>query len=185
MCAGFLAPLLRFWAGVLGFIAPAGAPPVDAASHVAWFLVICGASVATWWLPRSWYRPRPFERNGRIYEYAGVRLFRCLVPNGDWVNAWRRRQNPSFRIVPNYGTAIQLFQRTIIGEKSHIVLLCFGAASAAYAWELGWRSWGMYLFVANLLANLYPILLQRYTRARIHRMIGRREAMMPGRSMVQ
>jgi hypothetical protein len=173
MCAGFLAPLLRFWAGVLGFVTFSGAPPVDTKWRVASFLAICGVSAAAWWLPRSWYRTRSFERNGRIYEYAGVHLFRRLVPNGDWVNAWRRRQDPSFRAVRNHDHAMQLLRRTVIGEKSHLVMLCLGFASAAYAWRIGWLGWAAYLSAANLLANLYPILLQRYTRARIDRMNGR------------
>jgi Glycosyl-4,4'-diaponeurosporenoate acyltransferase len=170
MCAGFIVPLLRFWATVWGFVVPAGAPSSDVAPHLVPFLIVCAAGVSTWWLPPAWYRTRAFEQDGRLYELIGVRLFRRLVPNGDWVNAWRRRQNPSFRVVSSYDTAIELLRRTIVGEKSHIVLFCLAGASAVYALRIGWYGWAVYLAAANGLANLYPILLQRYTRARIHRL---------------
>jgi hypothetical protein len=41
----------------------------------------------------------------------------------------------------------------------------------AYAVALGWRRFAAYLVVANVAANLYPIVLQRYNRARIYRIL--------------
>jgi hypothetical protein len=35
----------------------------------------------------------------------------------------------------------------------------------------GWRRFAAYLVVANVAANLYPIVLQRYNRARIYRIL--------------
>jgi len=174
MCAGWITPLLKFWGLVWGVARPSDYSGGDVAPHAGLFLAACAAGVATWWLPRSWYRIRPFEASGRIYEYAGVRHFRKIVPNGDWVNAWRRRRDPSFRVVPNVRAAEELRRRTIVGEKGHIVLLCLGAGSALFAWSIGWHAWAIYLGAANVLANLYPVLLQRYTRARIYRLASRK-----------
>ena len=42
-----------------------------------------------------------------------------------------------------------------------------GMVSAAYAWRIGWHGWATYLSVGNVLVNVYPILLQRYTRGRL------------------
>ena len=130
-------------------------------------------SLALWWLPASWYETRSFERSGRIYERLGVRLFRRLVPNGDWVNAWRRRYDATFRVLRGYESALEFRRRTVIGEKGHLVLLAFGFGTALVALLIGWRGWAAYLAVTNILANLYPVLLQRYTRARISRLATR------------
>lgn len=166
---GFIAPPLFFLAVVLGLVAPDGNPSASVAPHVVPFLVACAASVSAWWLPPAWYRTREVERDGRVYECLGVRLFRRVVPNGDWVNAWRRRRDPSFRVVSNYATAVEHWRRAMEGERNHLVLFLMSGAAAVYAWRLGWSGWGKYFVVANVLVNVYPILLQRYTRARIER----------------
>lgn len=160
MCAGFLAPLLKFWVVAFGTLS-AMSLAVVAAAFVA--------SAAVWWLPDAWYRTRHFERSGRLYERVGVRLFRRVVPNGDWVNAWRRRHDQSFRVIARRADLAQLRQRTVVGEKSHLVLFGIAVASASYAWWIGWNGWAAYLAIANVFANVYPILLQRYTRARMQR----------------
>jgi hypothetical protein len=170
----WIAPLLHFWVLVSGLLRSWDGAPANVGKH--WPLIIGTwvASLALWRLPASWYATRDFEQRGRIYEYVGVRLFRRFVPNGDLVNHRRRREDSSFRVIGNYPTAVQYLQRTISGERFHIVLLCFGGGSAFLAWSIGWRGWATYLATANIFMNLYPILLQRYTRARISRVARRR-----------
>ena len=40
-------------------------------------------------------------------------------------------------------------------------------SSAAWAWHVGWHGWAVYLSAGNVVVNVYPILLQRYTRGRL------------------
>jgi hypothetical protein len=54
-----------------------------------------------------------------------------------------------------------------------MVLLVFGAASSLHAWSVGWTGWALYLGIGNLVTNVYPILLQRFTRARLGLILGR------------
>ncbi|HEU4888072.1 MAG TPA: hypothetical protein VFV49_09315 [Thermoanaerobaculia bacterium] len=169
----FIAPPLFFLAAVFGFLTPNGSSAAGVTPHVLPFLIACAASFSTWWLPANWYRTRAFEQDGRVYEYLGVHLFRRVVPNGDWVNAWRRRRDPSFRVVSNYSTAIQHWRHAVEGERNHIVWFFMSAVAAGYAWWLGWDGWGRYFVGSNVLVNVYPILLQRYTRARIERIVTR------------
>lgn len=49
------------------------------------------------------------------------------------------------------------------------------ACSAAFALRLGWSGWAVYLTAGNIVVNLYPILLQRYTRARLAAVLQRAE----------
>jgi len=179
MCAGWIAPLLKFWAVVWDVFRPSDYVGGDVAPRLWLFLAAFAVSLTPWWLPASYYRVRRFEQSGRLYEALGIRVFRSVVPNGDLVNLWRRRREPGFRVISNRQSAAEFLSRTVVGEKSHLVLLLIGAGSSLYAWHIGWNGWAAYLGVANVLVNLYPILLQRYTRARIVRLLetgGRREA---------
>lgn len=170
MCAGWIVPMLRFWALASGLYRPYGYTGGDVAPSLVWFLTACAVCVALWWAPPSYYRVRGFERSGRLYEFVGVRWFRRLVPDGDFANRWRRRHEPDFRMIRGRRGAQAFLPRNIASEQSHLVLLLMGFATCAYAWHIGWHGWAWYLFVANVLANVYPILLQRYTRARIARL---------------
>jgi hypothetical protein len=176
VCAAWVVPLLKFWAMVWGLFRPFDYAGGDVAPRPWAFAAGCIVCAAVWWLPVSYYRIRRFERDGRVYELLGVRLFRMLVPNGDLVNRWRRRQDPRFRVITNDASAEAFLGRTIVGEKTHLVSFVIGVASSSFAWQIGWLGWAIYLFGANVLFNVYPILLQRYTRARIGRLLTRRPA---------
>ena len=167
MSAGWLGPLLMFWLYIWGPLRPFDYPEGELLPPLPLLLTCFCIAVATWWLPDSWYRIRPFERNGRIYEMLGVRYFRWLVPDGDAANRWRRRSDPSFRIIRNRHYAKAFSQRTVLSEKSHLVMLMLGVMSAVFALRIGWHGWAFYLTAGNVVVNLYPVLLQRYTRARL------------------
>jgi hypothetical protein len=169
MCGGWIVPLLKFWSYVFGFMRPAGYPAGELAPPLAAVAVVFLACLTPWWLPASYYAVRRFEQSGRLYEILGVRWFRNFVPDGDLANRWRR-----VRIVTNRHLAAAFVERTKLSEKSHLVLLLIGVATCIYAWQIGWRGWAIYLAVANILVHSYPILLQRYTRARLQRILAAR-----------
>lgn len=173
MAGGWIGPLLMFWLYVWGPLRPFHYPPGDLAPSLPVFTVSFLLCLMAWWLPSSYYRVRSFEQSGRLYEALGVRLFRRFVPDGDFANRWRRRQEPTFRIISNRRAAAAFVQRTEVSEKSHLVLLLMGLLSSAFALRLGWQGWAVYLGVGNVLVNLYPVLLQRYTRTRLRAVVAR------------
>ena len=61
----------------------------------------------------------------------------------------------------------EYLQKSIAGERGHLILFLLGTFSAFYAVYLGWYGWAAVLTFGNLIANLYPCILQRYNRARI------------------
>jgi hypothetical protein len=176
MAGGWLGPLLMFWLYVWGPLRPFDYPDADVAPPLAVFLISFAICVVAWWLPASYYRIRPFEQSGRFYEALGVHGFRWFVPDGDLANRWRRHRQPGFRIIANRRLAAAFVARTELSEKSHFVLFLMGAVSTVFAWQIGWRGWAVYLGVGNVLVNVYPILLQRYTRARLRRVFSRRDS---------
>lgn len=175
MAGGWLGPLLMFWLYVWGPLRPFDYPAGALFPHPAVFALLFLACVALQWMPRAWFRLRGFERDGRIYEILGVRLFRLFVPDGDLANRLRRRRNPKYRLVGGRLAASAFVRRTEQSERGHLAFLAMGVLSVAFAWQIGWRGWAVYLGVGNVVVNLYPILLQRYTRTRLARIIRRVE----------
>ena len=169
----WMAPCAQFWLAVWGPLRPYGYPEGSLGPSGAVFLGGIAAAALPVWLPPGYFRPRPFERGGGVYEALGVRIFRWFVPDGDLVNARVRRRDPAFRVVRGRAGARAFLARTEQGERSHLVLLVFGAVSSAYAWRIGWHGWAALLTVGNVAVNLYPVLLQRYTRARILGLLSR------------
>lgn len=175
MSGGWLGPLIMFWLAVWGPMRPfdAAGPLSPPPAPYTLALPLC---IAVVWVPGGWLRPRRWEMDGRLYEALGVRAFRRLVPDGDWSNALRRRRDPHHRVVLHRAAAEAFVARTDASERSHGVLLLVGLVSSVYAWQIGWRGWAVFIGTGNVLVNLYPMLLQRYTRARLHRLLARRAA---------
>lgn len=173
MAGGFLAPLCMFWLYVWEPLRPYAYPKGNLFPQPALFLAAIAGSIALWWLPRAYFRIRAFEQSGRLYESLGVRHFRRFVPDGEIANSFRRRTDPQHKMIRNRTDAAAFIKRTEDSERGHLVFLGIGILSALYAWHLGWNGWAAYLTAGNVVANVYPILLQRYTRARLERLARR------------
>lgn len=162
-----------FWLYVWGPLRPFAYPSGDLMPEAP-FAILAAACIALWWvIPRSYFQVRDFERSGRVYECLGVRVFRRFAPNGDLANRWERRTNPRYRVIRGKRSAAEYVSSTEQSERGHLVLLALGVLSAAYAWRLGWHGWALYLTAGNIIVNLYPIILQRYTRGRLTALLQR------------
>ena len=164
----WLAPIIHLWlqafAPVEAFRPSGWTPP--SLSPLPWFAAGLAAGLTALATPGCWYRPRAFEAG--LYRRLGVRAFRRLATNGDVIVRAARRRYPGYTI--HSGDLDQALKNTIIGEKSHAALFLFGAVTSAYAVAVGWEAWAIWSIVTNIIGNLYPVLLQRYTRGRLARM---------------
>ncbi len=167
MALFWLAPMVLFWGMVFGPLRPINAPRVNHAPTMPTFLLCCGVSLVPRWLPRSYYRERDVERARRRYEALGVRVFKQFVANGDRVSRWARRREPGYRVLAGRDELECFAERTRGVEHSHLVLLLLTAFSAFHAARIGWYGWAIGLTIGNILCNVYPVLLQRYNRARV------------------
>jgi len=103
-------------------------------------------------------------------------LFRRFAPDGDLANRCARRSNPQHRVIRGRRVAADFIIRTGQSERGHLVLLALGVLSAAYALSLEWHGWAFYLSTGNVVVNIYPIMLQHYTRCRIRAALDRSPA---------
>lgn len=161
----WLAPILLLWVQIFWPHPPIDPPPAEC-PPAAWFvgaLVLGAAALA---LSQLWHRPRPFEE--RLYRAIGVRGFRRYATNGDAIVLAVRRRYADFTVYR--GDREKLLANTRLGEWSHLALFVLGLVTTLYVLVIGWYAWAIWTAVTNVIGNLYPILLQRYTRARLDRL---------------
>jgi hypothetical protein len=169
---GWLGPIVLFWLSAFGPLR-AFEDAADPTPHVGWFLAGLAACVLPRWMPAAWFAARDWER-GRLYERLGVRWFRQWVPDGDRANRSRRQRDPSHRLIRGQASASAFVERTIGGEVGHLILLVAGVLTTVYAASIGHTAFAIFVTAGNVVLNVYPILLQRYTRARIASVLARR-----------
>jgi hypothetical protein len=162
----WLSLMVVFWMRFVPCMRPfAFHTPAPALAPVAACLLLCLLPLA---LPRAWFRTRAFER-GSLYPALGLRLFRFVAPDGDFVNSRLRRIDPSYRGVATRAALIDHLSGTLTNERSHLVLFLLGTFTQAFAFFTGEVAWAAVLAVFNLAFNLYPVMHQRYKRARAKR----------------
>ena len=160
-------PAKAFWLIVLGILPWFhSVPALDAV--LPWFAAALLTGPPAFLLPRRFHEPKSWEYRGDFYRRVGVELFRSIVANGDLVNRFVRVRHRSYSV---YGPDIErLIPKSIFNERRHIAYLCWGMVTAYYALSIGWTGWAVWLAVTNIGANLYPTMLQRYSRARVMRL---------------
>lgn len=124
-------------------------------------------------LPERYYQTTKIELRGRLYELMGIRFFKRVVPNGDYINRINRRFEPNYRIIGDKASIFEYEANTRLAERCHLISLILVIPSAIYALALGWNQFALWLLLPNIPLHLYPVLLQRYTRARIECVVNR------------
>jgi hypothetical protein len=134
---------------------------------MAWLGTI--SRVVTPRLPERFHELRGWERDGaRLYELLGVRVVKALFRRGP-IAAFNPHLHLPLERTP--ARIAQLDQRMRDAEASHAIL--FGATTgvALLALVRGWRSTSRWVMVWNVLLNGYPVMLQRYNRGRLTRIM--------------
>jgi fatty acid desaturase len=173
---------------ILAFIAVTGAAiaVVDACSRTPLFpmfhypggaVLIYGVSMSLVWLtrqvvpfalPPEYYRPRPFESDGRLFRRLGVVTFK-------WLLFKSRVELLNFSARLSHGrSGLHGLERGIRqAETDHAIALLVMVVITIYAATNAWWALVGWLLLANVVANLYPIMLQRHNRARLLPILGR------------
>lgn len=122
-----------------------------------------------------YYRIKKFEQDGEIYKKIGVDKFKRILLR----SAITRRNEVPFK---NYFLnslskkgLIEFKNRTKKSERNHVIL---GVIFLIYQFRIiiymeGIVDFAFFILfsVLNIVLNLYPIFLQRYTRSRIERIL--------------
>ncbi len=124
-----------------------------------------------------WFRPRSFESE-RLYERLGAIVIKRYVPTGgDLVMRHLRRNHPASRWVNSSLKSLRQYElRTCLNEAIHwIGFVGFTVLIAAKFSSGSLTAFGLTLaLVLNLIIGFWPVVLQRYNRLRLYRVIDRR-----------
>ena len=160
----FLTLVAIYW---LRFV-PAFRPfAFDAPAPAPGLLLTCAAVLLLpFLLPRAYFEPRAFERGG-FYPALGLRWFRAVAPDGDWINRRLRRLDPSYRVIRDRRTRAEHIAGTILNERWHTSWLLLGLVTLGSALHTRQYGWAVAVTAFNVAFNLYPVWHQRYKRARV------------------
>jgi hypothetical protein len=118
-------------------------------------------------LQSTYFTSKAFEQQGKIYTLLGVLIYRKFLVCTHWEKL-SQKANPvkkSLEALRKYehATRVSEFGHTLIA----LVVLVFTVyVSMKYsAKEAVW------LFLFNILLNIYPIMVQRYNRPRVQRVL--------------
>ena len=117
-------------------------------------------------LPSAYHELRDFERDGRLYELLGIRLVKWLLRRGPLSLFNPDLHLPSERSPERLA---YLDQRMRDAEASHFILLVATLVVVAHAAARGWWVAAGLSLLFDILMNGYPVMLQRYNRALLHR----------------
>ena len=160
----FLPLVAIYWLRFVPAFRPAG---FEAPGPPPWLLVVCAAGLLVpMVLPPAYFRPRAFER-GPFYPALGLRWFRTVAPDGDWINRRLRRLDPSYRVIRNRRMRAEHLSGSVTNERWHTSWLLLGLVTAGSALHTLQFGWAVVVTVFNVAFNLYPVLHQRYKRARV------------------
>ncbi|TDB67086.1 glycosyl-4,4'-diaponeurosporenoate acyltransferase CrtO family protein [Arundinibacter roseus] len=117
-------------------------------------------------LPRHFYTATQLSNQKKWYEKAGIKVFRKITQNGEWVYRLSSEKENTKRRVRLKANQ-QTYLRTIaMYERFHWIFLIFFLVSAGLAiWQRQWQI-GLLVFLFNIPYNVYPILLQQYNKLR-------------------
>ena len=126
-----------------------------------------------------YYRTKPFERDGNIYEKIGIKRFQKVLLR----IAMKRRHEVPFRyyfITDNSIDGLAAFEkRTRKSERAHVfialVIFAYQLRIMIFLDGVGDVLFLLFFTVLNVITNLYPICLQRYNRIRMNRVMQKRQ----------
>lgn len=130
----------------------------------------------------AWFDPKSFEQNPGLYDKLGVRTFKkYMIPSGDLIYrlVWKRFGAEDL-VKPTLDSLKNTERMTRSLEELHLFSFAVFSGALAANLQAGNIDHAVYLGGINVLANIYPILMQRYNRARLCRAIHRMETKKTG-----
>ena len=115
-----------------------------------------------------------WERQGAIYDCAGIRTFRWVLfhsPLG-WIN-------PNFHLRANREDCERLLREMNSGEAVHWLTCIVSVVLAIACLRHNYAVYGYAMLVVRIPFDLYPIMLQRWNRGRVWRVLERPAAERP------
>ena len=122
-------------------------------------------------LNSSYFDPKPWEHNGKMYRYFGVNVFRKLLV----LIGWERLHKAESPVLKKLEALKHLEQNTRKSELGHLIIfIIVFIVNLVVGIKYGFGQ-SIWLLVLNILLNAYPMAVQRYNRPRLNQIISRME----------
>ena len=158
------------WATSGGFVHPRGNPLVHALA-MSW-LIAFAVAMLTSALFRVNVRLFPlarWEKDGEVYNRGSIRAFRALLlrsPLG-WIN-------PNLHVSANRTDCERLLRELNAAEGVHWLTCVLSLILASSYLLRDYAVYGYAMLLVRIPFDLYPIMLQRWNRGRVCRVLSRR-----------
>lgn len=122
-------------------------------------------------LKSAYYNSRSFEKEGKIYKHLGVDFYRKLLVVSGWERS-RIKETPIRRSLD----LLQYYEyRTRASEFGHGIIAIIIGFITLYVFIAYSFKEAIWLMLLNTFMNIYPIIVQRYNRPRVQRVIKKLE----------
>ncbi len=118
-------------------------------------------------LSSPYFSEQGWEKRGKIYEILGINLFRKILV---WVG-WEKLNKRANPVDKSIAALLHLHQQTKKSELGHLIIFVIVVGFNIFVAFTHGAAASRWLFVLNILLNLYPVFLQRYNRPRLERAI--------------
>ena len=133
-----------------------------------WVYISLVISMATVFLPASFFNAIQLSKSLQFYQKAGIEFFNQFIQNGTLINRFAKNKFPGYKKFYNKEEAFKmLFTQSYLFEKFHFIFFIFFVETTIFAIRNKYYTWAVYLIIANIIYNFYPILLQQYIRLRL------------------
>lgn len=122
-------------------------------------------------LTSSYFSTKPWEKDGQLYEWFGVNIFRKVLV---WVG-WEKMNKKSNTVKKTSASLKQLEQFTRQAEFGHtliFIIVCILCGFIILLYNLKTSFW---LLLLNIPFHVYPVIVQRYNRPRFQKTLDRLE----------
>ena len=120
-------------------------------------------------LKSSYFNSLPIEEEGKIYKYLGVHFFRKLLVLSGWERS-RKKETPIRKSL----ILLEYYEyRTRASEFGHgiiAIIIAFITVYVCISYSFMETIWLIFL---NIFLNIYPMIVQRYNRPRVRRVINK------------
>ncbi len=118
-------------------------------------------------LASSYYNTKKWEKEGMIYQFLGVSFFRKILV---WIG-WEKLSKKANPVKKNIDSLLHLEYGTRQSEFGHLIIFFIVLAINIFvAIKFGFVK-SLWLLILNLILNFYPIIVQRYNRPRLKKVI--------------
>lgn len=131
---------------------------------MAWIALLGQVWVFTY--PPRYFTIKPFEKDGKIYKKFGVVFIKKLFRRGP-LSIF----SPTLHFPGGTDALPKLENELRKAEAGHLTIFLVILLFSGMAMVRGWFDAAGWLLLFAVILNAYPIMLQRYNRIRLHRIL--------------